>query len=61
MRFHYRNVETIGRLKIVHFLFQIRKKIKSPAYEFLLHKCRNNRGMRKCKKKINSKTIYKSS
>ena len=27
------------------------KKITSPANEFLLHTCRNNRKMRKCKKK----------
>ena len=34
------NIEITEKLKNVNF-FQILKNITSPAYEFLLHKCRN--------------------
>ena len=36
------------------------KKNSSPVNELLLHKCRNNKKMRKCEKKFKLKKIYTS-
>ena len=40
------------------YIFSNLKKFTSPANEFLIHKCRNNRKMQKSKKKIGK--IYTS-
>ena len=60
MSLYHKNVEAIGKLKKCIFFLNL-KKITSPAYEFLLHKCKNNRDMQKLKKNIIRKKIYKSS
>ena len=60
MRFPYINVEIIGKYKNVIFS-STQNKFRSPADEFLLHKCKNNRDMQKLKKNIIRKKIYKSS
>ena len=50
MNFPCINVEAIGKSKNVFFFLSNLKKCNSPANEFLLHKCRNNRYMQKSKK-----------
>ena len=40
MSFYYMNLETIGKFKNELFFSNL-KKCTNPAYEFLLHKCRN--------------------
>ena len=45
MSFCYMNVETIN--KTIYIFFIKSAKITSPANEFLLHKCRNERKMKK--------------
>ena len=51
------NVETIGKLKKKKKKFKSEKMYKSTD-EFLLHECRNNRKMIKCKKKFKFEIIY---
>ena len=48
MSFYYINVE--GKWKTRNFFFKSEKNVKTPCYELLLHECKNNRDMQKCKK-----------
>ena len=45
MSFYYMNVETINKKKYI--FFKLKKKCTSPANEFIVHKCRNNRKMKR--------------
>ena len=48
MSFYFINVETIGKYKNIDKNLHL-KFFASPANEFILHECRNNKKMRKYK------------
>ena len=60
MSFPFINVEAIGKSRNVIFFSNLKKCI-SPASEFLLHKCRNNKEIQNWKKKTKFGNNYRSS